>query len=122
MTERWEEPSTTGLLAAFLDPRFKMMTFTTETKKQEVIQALQNKMKEPEQSTIMNNTSHSIMASLFDNSGPAFVSPLDAELEIYQHMPECSKYEAKHELYNKYNPLKWWNDHKNTLPNLAEQA
>ncbi|CAG8547847.1 13457_t:CDS:2 [Cetraspora pellucida] len=92
---------------------------------QEVMQELCKKIKFSQQKSgipIINQVLMTDMASFFDDGvEPSSFSSVDIKLQTYS-ISEIPKYNSKNLLYEKHNPLKWWNKHKSTLHLLAEQA
>ena len=92
-------------MAAFLDPRFKSMTFAMETEKVQTINALKTRMTESVQirtsiTPTLQETkeeSPSLMALFYGDHLPAIQnSPIEQELLVYQTLPDLSKYETTH--------------------------
>ena len=107
------------------------MLFVPKEKFQETIDKLKKKVTESitntlESSNISPQDSYlqgqSLMLSFYDDLDMTMTTEtqIESELHIYQNMPELPKYKITHPLYTTNNPYKWWNDHKATLPLLAE--
>ncbi|CAG8556312.1 7748_t:CDS:2 [Ambispora gerdemannii] len=134
LTRRWENSNILGYIASFLDPRFKNLAFISEERIQQIIEKLKKNATESIP-TIFESSDNSAqisylqdqsLMSLFYNDFNIMTiiteTPIESELRIYRNMPVLSKYEVSHPLYATNNLYKWWNDHKATLPLLAEQA
>lgn len=127
LNARWEDPKMTGWLATILDPRFKSLTIATSTMRNAVIHELRRKIM---QSELFNSnltetivaTSNNISSFFDDQEDLNSFSNIDTELQIYFSIPQIPKYDIGDPLYEKYNPLIWWNENQKTLPLLAEQA
>ena len=122
MEEKWTDPGITGLIASFLDLRFKNLTFATTSQRREVhthFKNLINKNQQNQQSEdfsdINNSTSKSAaLLLLFGNTQT--VKPTNkSELDKYLELPAVS-------ILENYNPLEWWKVNQNLYPTLAHQA
>ncbi|CAG8580474.1 7476_t:CDS:1 [Ambispora gerdemannii] len=56
-----------------------------------------------------------------ENSTNEF-SPISFEMQIYKSIPQIHKHSLSNPLYQKENPLVWWNNNIKTFPHHIKQA
>src|SRR5260363_215902 len=111
-----------GWLATALDPRFKMLSAASHTMQQEVMQELSKRINLFQPTNIRQNPKTDMSSFFEDDIKTLSLSAADIELQMYFSILPIPKYDPNDPLYETINLLVWWNDHKNSLPLLAEQA
>ena len=119
--EKWGDLGITGLIASFLDLRFKDLTFATTSQRREVhtyFKHLINENKQNQQSEdLLGNslTSKSSALLLLFGDTPAAKPTNKNELDKYLELSAVP-------IFENYNPLEWWKVNQNLYPTLAHQA
>src|SRR6266498_219526 len=123
MEEKWTDPGVTGLIASFLDLRFKDLTFVTTSQRREVHTHFKNLISKNQQnqqpenfleSSSSSTSKSSALLLLFGNT--QIVKPTNkSELDKYLELPAVS-------IFENYDPLEWWKVNQNLYPTLAHQA
>ncbi|CAG8533209.1 4868_t:CDS:2 [Racocetra fulgida] len=112
MSKHWDEPKEAGLIASYLDPRFKNLRFLNVEERTETISLLRTQIIESSDShtctttgSLTKNTQEHMMSKFFDDSDTVAQSSLDTELQLYDSLPLVPKYDLDHPEYKKDNPL-----------------
>ncbi|CAG8687911.1 11331_t:CDS:2 [Gigaspora margarita] len=109
MLSRWSEPSLNSLIASFLDPRFKKMSYITSAKKNETLTYLYTLYNNQERSTSIqepSSTNSSFFASFYDDDNDILIanknsSSVEEEVALYDNLSQIPKYYIKDEEYSK---------------------
>ena len=121
MEEKWGDPGITGLIASFLDLRFKDLTFATTSQRREVhtyFKHLINENKQNQQSEdLLGNSLTSKSSALLLLFGDTLaVKPTNKnEFDKYLELSAVP-------IFENYNPLEWWKVNQNLYPTLAHQV
>eukprot|EP01022_Parablepharisma_sp_SALTPOND_P017656 TRINITY_DN28641_c0_g1_i3.p1 TRINITY_DN28641_c0_g1~~TRINITY_DN28641_c0_g1_i3.p1 ORF type:complete len:264 (-),score=7.31 TRINITY_DN28641_c0_g1_i3:81-872(-) len=112
---KWEEISLDALVASFLDPRVKSLTFLKEEYRKRVIEAVKTKCPESQIQSEAPPEPSTSLSAFFGGSQLRRVLP-KTEFETYLDEPEV-------ELTKEFNPLEWWKARQEKpYPNLAPLA
>eukprot|EP01022_Parablepharisma_sp_SALTPOND_P025143 TRINITY_DN5752_c0_g1_i4.p1 TRINITY_DN5752_c0_g1~~TRINITY_DN5752_c0_g1_i4.p1 ORF type:complete len:366 (+),score=21.45 TRINITY_DN5752_c0_g1_i4:870-1967(+) len=114
--DKWEDGNSDVMIASFLDPRFKKLTFLDEEKKNEVIAAIKTKCPESLIQAMIVQEEVTDLEEFFGHPRSRSLHAAEkTEFDKYMDEPE-------EKLTEKFDPLEWWKNKQKPYPNIAKLA